>query len=153
MNLKDLLSIDDEIPDTVDAEACPGCGSRPGDGRTDGCDDPLGCGYFRSLADGEDPEACPGCGAVPGDGPSASCDDPMGCGHYKGLALADAMADTQRAVKQEGDKFNSDAYMEETLRIEEARRLNRAAKVVDVGYGKVRQLRIQESPHNRTTFK
>jgi hypothetical protein len=32
-----------------DQEACPGCGCRPGDGLTAGCNDPLGCGYFREL--------------------------------------------------------------------------------------------------------
>lgn len=26
-------------------EACPGCGCMPGDGVTEGCDDPIGCGY------------------------------------------------------------------------------------------------------------
>lgn len=31
-----------------DIDACPGCGCRPGDGLTDGCEDPDGCGYFRS---------------------------------------------------------------------------------------------------------
>lgn len=25
--------------------ACPGCGCEPGDGRTDGCPHPEGCGY------------------------------------------------------------------------------------------------------------
>lgn len=30
-----------------DPEACPGCGCKPGDGITDDCDDPGGCGYFK----------------------------------------------------------------------------------------------------------
>ena len=29
-----------------DPEACPGCGCRPGDGRTEGCKHPDGCGYW-----------------------------------------------------------------------------------------------------------
>lgn len=28
-------------------DACPGCGCEPGDGLTDGCEHPEGCGYFR----------------------------------------------------------------------------------------------------------
>ena len=28
----------------LDADACPGCGCRPGDGITKGCHDPIGCG-------------------------------------------------------------------------------------------------------------
>ena len=28
-----------------DPEACPGCGCLPGDGRTEGCDHPDGCGF------------------------------------------------------------------------------------------------------------
>lgn len=30
-----------------DGEACPGCGCRPGDGLTAGCDHPAGCGFYR----------------------------------------------------------------------------------------------------------
>ncbi len=30
-------------------EACPGCGKRPGEGLTEGCEDPLGCGFWRPL--------------------------------------------------------------------------------------------------------
>lgn len=33
-------------PTVTDPEACPGCGSLPGDGRTAGCLHPDGCGYF-----------------------------------------------------------------------------------------------------------
>lgn len=32
---------------TSDDDACPGCGCRPGDGLTAGCNHPDGCGYFR----------------------------------------------------------------------------------------------------------
>ena len=32
----------------VDPEACPGCGCKPGDGYTEGCDHPDGCGFFRT---------------------------------------------------------------------------------------------------------
>lgn len=32
-------------------EACPGCGCLPGDGITETCDHPDGCGYFKDLAD------------------------------------------------------------------------------------------------------
>jgi hypothetical protein len=38
-----------------DPEACPGCGCKPGDGATEGCDDPVGCGYFRALEGENDP--------------------------------------------------------------------------------------------------
>lgn len=38
-----------------DPEACPGCGCRPGEGTTDGCDDPAGCGFYRALAGENDP--------------------------------------------------------------------------------------------------
>lgn len=30
-----------------DPEACPGCGCKPGDGITPGCDHPMGCGFFK----------------------------------------------------------------------------------------------------------
>jgi hypothetical protein len=43
----DLRLLDVEEED--DPEACPGCGARPGDGLTVGCDDPDGCGYYRGL--------------------------------------------------------------------------------------------------------
>lgn len=33
-----------------DAEACPGCRCRPGDGITPGCEHPLGCGFWRAEA-------------------------------------------------------------------------------------------------------
>lgn len=31
--------------EVVHADACPGCGCRPGDGATPGCTHPLGCGF------------------------------------------------------------------------------------------------------------
>jgi hypothetical protein len=34
----------------TDPEACPGCACLPGDGLTDGCDDPAGCGFYRANA-------------------------------------------------------------------------------------------------------
>jgi hypothetical protein len=40
----------DEIVDEEDA--CPGCGCKAGDGRTDGCKHPDGCGYFDALTKG-----------------------------------------------------------------------------------------------------
>ena len=33
-------------PSEFDPETCPGCGCLPGDGLTEGCSDPDGCGYF-----------------------------------------------------------------------------------------------------------
>ena len=36
----------DAIEDTHDHDLeCPGCGCMPGDGKTLGCDDPMGCGF------------------------------------------------------------------------------------------------------------
>lgn len=34
----------DPIPDS-----CPGCGKNPGDGLTDGCNHPDGCGFWRQF--------------------------------------------------------------------------------------------------------
>lgn len=31
-----------------DDEQCPTCAAKPGDGLTDGCNDPDGCGYWRA---------------------------------------------------------------------------------------------------------
>lgn len=77
---------DREFDEEHAEDACPGCGARPGDGVNPDCDDPMGCGYYKSLED-EVPEhsdeACPGCGAEPGDGINPDCDDPLGCGHYR----------------------------------------------------------------------
>ncbi len=33
----------------LDDEACPGCGCCPGDGVTDDCEDPLGCGWAKTV--------------------------------------------------------------------------------------------------------
>ncbi len=38
--------LDDGRPDP---EACPGCGCVPGDGITDGCHDPDGCGFHQQA--------------------------------------------------------------------------------------------------------
>lgn len=38
-------------PEDLDSEACPGCGCLPGDGLTEGCNHPEGCGFFRQFAD------------------------------------------------------------------------------------------------------
>jgi hypothetical protein len=35
--------------ESSDVEACPGCRCKPGDGRTPGCTDPDGCGYWDAL--------------------------------------------------------------------------------------------------------
>lgn len=85
------LDFGGSVYDELNTEACPGCGSLPGDGIMAGCNDPAGCGYWKKFAnkpddyDYEDPdgEACPGCGARPGDGINANCNDPMGCGYFK----------------------------------------------------------------------
>jgi len=39
----------DTLGDDVDAEVCPGCGSKSGDGVNPKCDDPLGCGYWKEF--------------------------------------------------------------------------------------------------------
>lgn len=39
----------DTLGDEVDSEACPGCGSKPGDGINAKCDDPMGCGYWKEF--------------------------------------------------------------------------------------------------------
>jgi len=33
----------------TDDDACPGCGCKPGDGTTEGCDHPDGCGFFAAV--------------------------------------------------------------------------------------------------------
>ncbi len=38
----------EEPADSVDPEACPGCGARPGNGLTEGCGHELGCGFWRT---------------------------------------------------------------------------------------------------------
>lgn len=43
---------DDDVDDT-EAENCPGCGCGPGDGHTETCFHPAGCGFFKDAeADG-----------------------------------------------------------------------------------------------------
>jgi hypothetical protein len=39
----DVYDLDEE-EEELDEEACPGCGCVPGDGITEECNDPLGCG-------------------------------------------------------------------------------------------------------------
>lgn len=36
-------------PDSDLGEACPGCGCMPGDGLTEGCNHPEGCGFYHAL--------------------------------------------------------------------------------------------------------
>jgi len=36
-------------PEVMSNEACPGCGSTPGDGPGKGCDDPDGCGFWKEA--------------------------------------------------------------------------------------------------------
>lgn len=62
MKLKELLAegpectgCDDPLcgcnpADEADAEACPGCGRKPGDGYGADCNDPTGCGYWKDWA-------------------------------------------------------------------------------------------------------
>lgn len=38
-----------ECPDAPSPEACPGCQKLPGDGLTEGCDHPEGCGFWRNA--------------------------------------------------------------------------------------------------------
>ncbi len=47
LDCEKCLEEDDE--DFVDPEACPGCGCLPGDGLTDGCEHPEGCGHDRPI--------------------------------------------------------------------------------------------------------
>lgn len=39
----------EEVDEYTNPEACPGCGCLPGEGRTNGCDHPDGCGFTRTL--------------------------------------------------------------------------------------------------------
>ena len=36
-----------EVPAPKDPEACPGCGCKPGDGYTAGCNHSEGCGFYK----------------------------------------------------------------------------------------------------------
>ncbi len=99
-------------------------------------------------------ETCPGCGSAPGDGITPGCDDPLGCGHNRRNqedAIGNAIAHTQRSshMKHESTKFDGDAYMEETIRLEEARKRQSKAPVERESIGHIRQLRTQEHPNNR----
>lgn len=47
--LESELPPEDEEAEDFDDESCPSCGSRPGDGLTDGCNDAVGCGFFRAI--------------------------------------------------------------------------------------------------------
>lgn len=46
------IDISDELPMAPQVhmpdEMCPGCECMPGDGITEGCNNPVGCGYFRT---------------------------------------------------------------------------------------------------------
>jgi len=46
----DAYDLDEEEETDEDDEACPGCGCVPGDGTTEGCEDPGGCGELRKLS-------------------------------------------------------------------------------------------------------
>lgn len=100
-------------------------------------------------------DACPGCGSMPGDGITYGCDDPAGCGVNRAnqdASIGDAIAQTQRSpshMKHESAKFDGNAYMEETVRLEEARKTRVTAPVNQESIGHVRQLRTQEHPNNR----
>lgn len=39
---------EDEESEPEDPEACPRCGCCPGDGITESCNDPTGCGYWKA---------------------------------------------------------------------------------------------------------
>lgn len=47
--VEELEAMEDDDPEEEEEseEACPGCGCLPGDGLTEGCEDELGCGYWR----------------------------------------------------------------------------------------------------------
>lgn len=46
--LRKLVRRLDVAVGTVDPEECPGCYCVPGEGLTEGCDHPDGCGYWRA---------------------------------------------------------------------------------------------------------
>lgn len=41
---------DDDEFEVTDPEACPGCGTKPGEGVTPDCDHPAGCGYWKEVS-------------------------------------------------------------------------------------------------------
>lgn len=45
----DELLLDDEEGDDRGEDACPGCGCCPSDGVSDDCEDPLGCGWAKTV--------------------------------------------------------------------------------------------------------
>ena len=45
----DPMDAEEPEEEPLDPEACPGCGCLPGDGVTEGCDHPGGCGYNRQA--------------------------------------------------------------------------------------------------------
>ena len=63
----------------LDPEACPGCGSMPGEGRTAGCNDPDGCGFnHAALLPALNPAIDDGCTCAtcaPAELPCDSCED------------------------------------------------------------------------------
>ena len=120
------------------AGGCDSCGGVPGSGVScPECEDNY--------------EACPGCGSLPGDGITPDCDDPLGCGHNKKMMHA-AVESTQHYIKHESAKFDGNAYMDETIRLEEARKRQNNAPVERDSVGHKRQLRTQDSPNNRIRF-
>jgi hypothetical protein len=47
--MSDNYETQDAQFDSPPADACPGCGKRPGEGLTPGCEHPAGCGYWRQA--------------------------------------------------------------------------------------------------------
>lgn len=61
---------------TTNPEACPGCGCLPGQGRTAGCTDPDGCGYWADLEAAAGPDDLDGAaGLEPTDAAQAEARD------------------------------------------------------------------------------
>lgn len=66
------------------SQSCPGCGCNPGEGLTEGCTDPNGCGHWRGAGETQPKnDACPSCGSTPGNGITEGCNDMNGCGHWR----------------------------------------------------------------------
>jgi len=51
--LKDELEVKERLEDdfSYNPEACQGCGCEPGEGITEDCEEPLGCGYWKQWRD------------------------------------------------------------------------------------------------------
>ncbi len=146
---KDLREAYDDAPHTMRSPVSSGVRSMDPHSMGDAFDD-----FAPETERDMDPEACPGCGSRPGDGITFGCNDPMGCGHNRAnqdASISDAIADTQRSphMKHESAKFDGDAYMAETVRLEEARKTRVTAPVNQESIGHIRQLRTQENPNNR----